>query len=169
MAITKLNKELRKLRIDHDINRNEMAKALKITPQHLTMIESNKTEASDSLLIAIAEKYAEGDAKAILLEILREALNESIVSVSFDMTKLSASQKAQVMVLRRNIEAENASANELAEAAARKARELKKREREEEKRLKAQQEKTVSTSVESAILDEELSAILEPIDLDEAA
>lgn len=122
--ITQLEKEFKKIRIDQEINRAQMAKALKLSDRELTLIESGKVEASDKLLITVAEKFSDSpeDASKILYR-LRRAFAQSVPSITFNLSELTEEQKDRVLTLRKEIGEENEAENAKREEERRKLRE----------------------------------------------
>ena len=127
MAITKLSKELKKLRIDHEINRATMAKTLKISDKALEAIELGKAEADNALLLLIAENFGgnDSDVKDITYGVLKEAQIESLPLVMFVMANLTLRQRQAVVALKDTIEEENRATIEIAATEAKKLKELK--------------------------------------------
>lgn len=123
MAISKLSKEFKKIRIDREINRAQMAKDLKISDKTLEAIELGRLEVTPVTLRIIGDTYTgtalESDA---LFKVLMAARADSVQLVKFDMTKLSDTQKARVILIRDAIAEENAAADALAAVTAKKAR-----------------------------------------------
>lgn len=123
--LSSLAKELRKIRIDHDLTRPEMAKDLKISDRDLANIESGKTEVGLEFLGTVADKYAVKGAVSDLLETLTTAFINSVANVNFNMSELNPDQRAKVIFLRNEIAEENAVAIAAAEAERKRIREEK--------------------------------------------
>ena len=140
-TVSPLAKELRKIRIDHDINRTQMAKDLKLSTQVLENIELGKVEASDDFLRGVAIKYSRNrDASNGLLELLKVAYVESISTVTFDLATLDTQQRLRVLALRAALAEENAVAIAAAEAEKKKERERRAAERAAKKQQQKEDE-----------------------------
>lgn len=112
-----LAKELKKIRIDHDHTRAEMAAAIGIAEKTLANIELGKEQASDALLLKVVTTYG-GEPELVLT--LRAANAESTTSVTFDMTQLDSNQKIKVMELKSVIDFANAEKQKAAQEEAEK-------------------------------------------------
>ena len=171
---TKLGKEFRKLRIDHDLTRLDMAKTLKISDKELNLIELGKSQATDSFLKLIAETYADNEGhQAFILNALRDAHVESVHSVTFDMGSLTFDQRGLVLELKASIEKENELAIEEAALEAKERKEIKALERAERLAVKKANMPTAKPApvsvVEDKLSDEDMEFLKELNDLKEAA
>lgn len=127
---TPLSKELKKIRIDHDITRPYMAKELGISDRELANIEAGKMDVTDHFLSEIAVKYsADRDASDGVLQTLKLAYVNSISTVTFNLTGMSDQQRLRVISLRAALAEENAVALAAAELDKKKEAERKKVER----------------------------------------
>ena len=107
MATTKLSKELKKLRIDHEITRAQMAIALKVSPKFLELVENGNQDVDDTFLSSVAKAYCgDGDYdEGALFNRLQYAHADSITTLTFDLTSLSLEDKYDVVALKRRIDA----------------------------------------------------------------
>jgi len=109
VAKTKISKELQKIRIDHDLNRGKMARAIGISENQLTIIESGKVALDGVTINQIASKYFGEDCSGTkAAKVLIEAARDSVGSISFDMTKLTEEQRDMVFNLKLQLDLENA-------------------------------------------------------------
>ncbi len=98
MAVSPLGKELRKLRIDHDISAAaDMAKALGMGTARLSKIENFGTNITAEELDRVITTYAANDAD--LAEAIRKAAAVSMPEVAFDMRELSDENRSRVYAL----------------------------------------------------------------------
>ncbi len=102
--LTKIGKEFRKIRIDEEINRGEMAKALGMTSHRLQSIETGRDEIEPAELKLVCEIYA--DENPHLTQQLSNAAARSIRSVTFQFDNLSRDQIVRVLELRAAIDDE---------------------------------------------------------------
>jgi len=102
MAVTKLGKEFKKLRIDHEINRKEMAKAIGVSEATLTNIEGGKEEVTSEIMNKVFAKYADPSNATLAMQ-LSNAARDSIKQVVFDMSSLSADHKDMILEVRSKI------------------------------------------------------------------
>lgn len=105
MATTKLGKELKKIRIDFDINRNQMAKEIGVSNNHLANVELGKEEINPEALQSICDTYIKDDPALIVK--LSKAARDSIEFVTFDMKALTEQQKELVFKVRGQIHCDN--------------------------------------------------------------
>ena len=124
VGLTKLGKELKKIRVDFEISRAQMAKELDITDKELGLIEIGKSLVTDAFLFRVADKYAIGADGANrepvqkLQTILEDANIESIASITFDLTQLPSQLKEVVFKLKRRVDNELAIITKANEEAA---------------------------------------------------
>lgn len=113
MAITPLLKEFKKIRIDNDVSRSQMAEQLGISELELKNIEWGKSPATYGFLRMVAERYSSDEQRQLkLFESLNEAMVDSVTSVTFDMTGLNRYHRRKVLDLKDQIERELAKAHE---------------------------------------------------------
>ena len=149
---TKLGKELRKLRVDHEISRAQMAKSLKITDRELSLIEIGKSQVTDDLLALTAKSFSNGEmGEVMLLSSLHRAHANSVKSVTFDMTLLSSEQRDRVLELKSEFNVYLQVKNEQAELEAKKLKEEKFAERKVKKALNSEAKISGSTIVAGTI------------------
>ena len=126
-TISVLAKELRKLRIDFDINRPQMAKELKITDRDLANIEAGRVEADHQFLSNVSLKYSKDrDASDGLLRTLKMAYVNSVSQVTFNLVQMDTTQRLRVLALQGTLAEENSAKNAAAEIEKKKALEAKK-------------------------------------------
>lgn len=125
MSITALSKELKKIRIDAEVTRAQMAKALRVTDKMLEGIESGKLDLSDELVRMVVSVYygvaSEVEQNSIYLK-LKLAQSASVSAVTFNMSNLTAEQRQQVIILKDLIDAQN---KEIRDAAALEVKRIK--------------------------------------------
>ncbi|MBE0438089.1 MAG: helix-turn-helix transcriptional regulator [Methylomicrobium sp.] len=107
MTKTKVGKELQKIRIDHDLNRAKMAKAIGMSESELAAVESGKTAMSGNAINQVISKYFGDDNKAFMAAALNEAARDSVSLISFDMVKLNEEQRDMVFNLKIQIDLAN--------------------------------------------------------------
>jgi len=177
LKTTKLGKELAKLRIDNELSRAKMAKELKMTDRELSLIEIGKSQVTDDFLMKVSAQYgSDKDVADSILDVLRDAHADSVKTITFDMTPLNATQRASVLQLKIDIDAENKVELENAEKLAKDAKRARARDRMkklDEKKLApvpAPEEaiaKEVNLTVEG-LTEDDLSILAELEDLGEA-
>lgn len=106
MSSTRIAKELKKIRVDHELSRKEMAAQLDLTEKQVSDIELGKTELSIALLNKITDKYFSGSDKA--RERIRQAAISSIPFVTFDLSNLDDEDIEEVHALRDKLRAKHA-------------------------------------------------------------
>lgn len=148
---TKLGKELRKLRVDFEISRATMANVLKISDRELSLIEIGKSQVTDDLLVSVSQVYLpEGLYENQVLSSLRAAHADSVKAITFDMTLLTCEQRAEVLELKRSVDAHSQLLSEKAELEAKRLKEEKLAER------KAKQARTKAMEEPQAVPEEKL-------------
>jgi len=123
MAITRLSKELKKIRIDAEITRAEMAKTLKIRDKVLEQIELGKIDADDGLIRIIVSTYFDEAIAADAYATLKCAQSDSVAVISFLMSELTQSQRQSIIILKDAFEEQNREAKALAAAEVKKLKE----------------------------------------------
>jgi len=89
---TQVSKELRKIRIDQEINRKQMAKKIGLTERQLINIEAGKQVLNDDTINKIAEVFA----NTMLVEPLQNAAMNSADKVIIHLDILTDHEKVQV-------------------------------------------------------------------------
>lgn len=146
MASNKLCKEFKKLRVDAEINRAQMAKAIGMTEKRLADIEIGRLEITRKEIAAIAEHFGADEL------VLTNAAVASTNSITFDLTGLTDIQRYRVFDLKANLDEENAAAIEAAAIKAKELKEAKKAERQAKKQIP-------NVSVNSVVFDSESDEI----------
>lgn len=82
MAVTKLGKELRKIRIDHEINRKQMAYKIGITDKLLSEIESGKTDMPIAVMNEVSDVYLDLNRSVSFKGTCYDSMNELILDIS---------------------------------------------------------------------------------------
>jgi hypothetical protein len=153
--VSQLAKELRKLRIDFDINRPQMAKELKVTDKELENIELGRAEVSDAFLTAVSLKYSrDRDASNDVLSKLKSAYVDSISTITFDMSQMNPQQRLRVLALRATLAEENSIALAQAEEEKRKERERRAAERQSKKKAVVTEVAVDMTPAETKVVDD---------------
>ena len=97
---TIFGKELRKLRIDKDENIHSMAKKLGISISYLSAIEAGNRKIPCGMVDTIIKKYHLDSERS---EIIRQAENESLEKINFDLTSVTVEQRKLIFALSRKL------------------------------------------------------------------
>ena len=120
VGLTKLGKELKKIRVDFEISRAQMAKELDISDKELGLIEIGKSSVTEAFLFRVADKYFDDDGDiSAFHERLQLASVHSTASIVFNLTDLPEHLKLKVFNLKTVVDDTlNLQAKEKEEAAA---------------------------------------------------
>ncbi|MGZ8172993.1 helix-turn-helix domain-containing protein [Methylobacter sp.] len=164
MATTPLAKELRIIRIKHDLSRAQMARDLGISDRVLALIEQGQSEVTDEFLTSVANRYADGDGTGttqgnyiLLLGKLSVAHANSVKSITFDMTGLNQEQRLRIMHLKNTTDREQKIKLEEEKL----AKKLEKENRAKERRNKKNEGSAIEGLPEVNIYKEDLAMISE--------